>query len=66
MVTSTDSSLSGFGATRASLPLEVVNKFGRVSEWLRSKKMPQGSSWTKALVQAGVYKMITGDSEDGH
>ena len=58
MVTPTDFSLSGFGATRATWPIEVVKRFGRVSERLRFKKMPQGSSRTKALVQAGFYNMI--------
>ena len=66
MVTSTDSSLFGFGATRACCPPEVVKKFGRVSERPRFKNMPQGSSRTKAVVQASVYKMIAGDSKDGH
>ena len=56
MVTSPDSSLFGFGATRATWPIEVVKRFGRVSERLRFKKMPQGSCRTKTLVQAGVYK----------
>ena len=58
IVTSNDSSLFAFGATRATWPIEVVKKFGRVAERLRFKKMPEGSSMTKALVQAGVYKMI--------
>ena len=66
MVTSTDSSLFGFGATRATWPIEVVKKFGRVSEQLRFKQMPQGSSRTKALVQAGVYKMIATYNKDEH
>ena len=61
MVTFTDSSLFGFGATRATWPIEVVKKFGRVTDRLRFKKMPQGSSRTKALVQAGVYKMAVKD-----
>ena len=68
MVTSTDSSLSGFGATRATWPIEVVGKSGRVTERLRFKNMPQGSSRTKAkaLLQAGVYKMIATDFKDEH
>ena len=66
MVTSTDPSLFGFGATRATLPIEVVKEFGRVSERLRFKKMPQGMSRTKALVQVGVYKMIAKYSKDEH
>ena len=66
MVTSTDSSLFGFGATRAAWPIEVVKKFGRVTERLRFKKMPQGSSRTKALVQPGVYKMMATDHKDEH
>ena len=53
----------GFGFTRATWPIEVVKKFGRVRERLRFKHMPQGSSRTKALVQAGVDKMIVKDSD---
>ena len=61
MVTSTDSSSFGFGATRATWLIEVVKKFGRVTERLRFKKMPQGSNRTRALVQPGVYKAIVKD-----
>ena len=61
MVTSADSSLLGLGATRATWLIDVVNKFGRVTERLRFKKMPQGSSRTNALVQADVYKVIVKD-----
>ena len=64
-MTATDSSLSGFGATRANLPLDVVMQHGRVSERSRFKKMAQGSSRTKALVQAGVYELIAGSKSDG-
>ena len=64
MVTSTYSSLFGVGATCATWPIEVVQKFGRVSERLRFKSMSQGSSRTKALVQAGVYKLVAQDSRD--
>ena len=65
MVTATDSSLTGFGATRANLPLEVVQDLGRNPERLRFKKMPQGSSRVKALVQAGVYTHIGGPCDEG-
>ena len=65
MVTATDSSLTGFGTTRANLLLGVIQELGRKPERLRFKKMPQGSSRVKALVQAGVYTHIGGPCDEG-
>ena len=58
MVTATDSSLIGYGFTRANWPVDEVRKHGRVSERSRFKKTPQGSSRVKAPTQAGVFKHV--------
>ena len=66
MVTATDSSLIGYGVTRANWPVDEVRKHGRVSERSRFKKMPQGSSRVKALTQAGVIKHVDCKCDDNH
>ena len=66
MVTATDSSLIGWGVTRANWPVDEVRKHGRVSERSRFKKMPQGSSRVKALTQAGVIKHVDCKCDDNH
>ena len=66
MVTSTDSSLIGYGVTTANWPVEEVRKHGRISERSRFKKMPQGSSRVKALTQAGVLKHVDCKCDDNH
>ena len=65
MVTSTDSSLSGYGVTRPTLPMSVVKEHGRLSERLRFRKLPSQSHRTRALVEAGVYQLVTGECEEG-
>ena len=65
VVTATDSSLSGFGATRATLPPSVVSQHGRQSERPRFKKLPQGSARTKALIEAGVVQLVPGVCSEG-
>ena len=61
----TDISLIGFGATRANLPLSVIEEHGRLSERTRFKNMPSISAREHALVKAGVYELVEGKCVEG-